>query len=146
MTDPIRLRPHHLLCLLTYVGKGYTPDFVRNYDRIADQLSDGREIEIVSGPDDICAPLLAEQAPHCHEESVTARDARAARDVAKALGAPIEEGDRLSLSPARLAQLREAFAKGETRDACVRCDWHDLCTTVANRGYSGVRVGSEGDA
>ena len=30
----IKLRAHHLLCLLTYVGKGYSPAFTANYDRV----------------------------------------------------------------------------------------------------------------
>jgi len=39
----IRLRAHHLLCILTYVGKGYTPGFTVNYDRVARRMSDGEE-------------------------------------------------------------------------------------------------------
>ena len=56
----IHLRPHHLLCLLTYVGKGYGDAFIRNYDRIAQRLSMGEAIMVVDGPDDICAPLLTD--------------------------------------------------------------------------------------
>ncbi len=54
----VRLRGHHLLCMLTFVGKGYSPAFVENYDRIAGRLSEGEDILLVDGPDDICAPLL----------------------------------------------------------------------------------------
>ena len=48
----VRLRPHHLLCLLTYVGKGYSPAFTANYDAIAMRIEQGEELLIVSGPDD----------------------------------------------------------------------------------------------
>ncbi|OWU61413.1 2Fe-2S ferredoxin, partial [Staphylococcus aureus] len=37
----IRLRGHHLLCMLTYVGKGYSPAFVENYDAMAGRLGRG---------------------------------------------------------------------------------------------------------
>ncbi len=39
----VRLRPYHLLCLQTYVGKGYTAEFVENCDRIAVRLPFGRQ-------------------------------------------------------------------------------------------------------
>ncbi|WP_292282104.1 DUF1284 domain-containing protein, partial [Mesorhizobium sp.] len=61
----VRLRAHHLLCLLTYVGKGYSPAFTANYDVVVKRLAGGEDILIVSGPDDICAPLLSESEPHC---------------------------------------------------------------------------------
>ncbi|WP_439343967.1 DUF1284 domain-containing protein [Vacuolonema iberomarrocanum] len=70
----IRVRPHHLLCLLTYSGKGYSPAFIANYDAIAARLSKGEDIVIVCGPDDICAPLLSDSEPHCWSASVTERD------------------------------------------------------------------------
>ena len=47
----VRLRAHHLLCMLTYVGKGYSPAFVENYEAIAARLSAGEEIEMVAGPE-----------------------------------------------------------------------------------------------
>jgi hypothetical protein len=37
----IELRGHHLLCILTYMGKGYTPAFVENYDAIVAQINRG---------------------------------------------------------------------------------------------------------
>lgn len=139
----IHLRPHHLLCLLTYAGKGYSADFVQNYDRIAARLSAGEEIEIVDGPDDICAPLLTEDAPHCRRDSVVERDALAARDVGALLGLEITLGVRLVIDAARLTRLRAGFARGESRLACLGCDWADLCTDVAQGGFAGVRVAAQ---
>ncbi|AVW90619.1 DUF1284 domain-containing protein [Celeribacter baekdonensis] len=139
----IHLRPHHLLCLLTYAGKGYSADFVQNYDRIAARLSAGEEIEIVDGPDDICAPLLTEDAPHCRRDSVVERDALAARDVGALLGLEITLGVRLGIDAARLTRLRAGFARGESRLACLGCDWADLCTDVAQGGFAGVRVAAQ---
>ena len=74
----VRLRAHHLLCMLTYVGNGYSPAFVENYEVIAARLSAGEEIELVAGPDDICVPLTADPDAHCHGASVIERDRAAA--------------------------------------------------------------------
>lgn len=136
----LRLRPHHLLCLLTYVGKGYGAAFVRNYDRVAARIAGGEAIEIVAGPDDICAPLLGGDDRHCLKDSVNERDRQAARDIGALLCCDIVPGGRLLLTPQWIAVLRAAFAEGRIRAACTGCQWHDLCTRVAGDGYAGVRL------
>ncbi|MBU1306548.1 MAG: DUF1284 domain-containing protein [Alphaproteobacteria bacterium] len=140
----VHLRPHHLLCLLTYVGKGYTPGFVANYNVIARRLSQGEDIVIVAGPDDICKPLLAEAEQHCWNDSVTERDRLAARDVATLLGgtATIATGTKLVLDQGVLAQLRLGFAAGDIRTACGGCEWSGLCSAVASGGFDGALVGT----
>jgi len=136
----IRLRAHHLLCLLTYVGKGYSPAFTANYDGIAERLSRGEDILLVSGPDDVCAPLLDEPEPHCLRDSAAERDRLAAQDVADLLARPIRAGARLDLDAAILTRMREAFSTGLTRNACQGCEWAGLCSTVAAGFYHDTRV------
>ena len=82
----IRLRPHHLLCMLTYAGRGYTPRFTSGMDDLIHRLGQGEEILLIEGPDDICLPWIDEAAegadirePHCHEARITGRDQRAAK-------------------------------------------------------------------
>lgn len=136
----LRLRPHHLLCLLTYVGKGYSPAFVENYDRLARRLSAGEDITVVEGPDDICAPLLGDPDAHCHRPGVDARDRQAARDVGDLLGVAIVAGARLTNTPALIRHMREGFARHRTRAACTGCEWSGLCDAVAASGYRTSRV------
>ncbi|TIV25389.1 MAG: DUF1284 domain-containing protein [Mesorhizobium sp.] len=136
----VRLRAHHLLCLLTYVGKGYSPAFTANYDKVVKRLGEGEDILIVSGPDDICAPLLNESEPHCRGESAAGRDDVAARDVAGLLGGPLPAGAWLELDPLTLARMREAFSSGLTRKACPGCEWFELCGAVAASGFHGTRI------
>ncbi len=139
----VRLRAHHLLCMLTFVGEGYTPSFTRNYRRIAGRLSAGEEILMVSGPDDICAPLLAEPDHHCLRDSVFDRDRRAASAVANLLGLPgLAQGDRITPDAAMLARMRTAFGHGAIRDGCHGCEWSNLCSRVAERNFQGVLVGA----
>jgi hypothetical protein len=126
--------------MLTYVGKGYTPDFCANYDTIAARLARGEAIEIVAGPDDVCAPLLATEAPHCHNESVLVRDAQAAAAATGLLGANVEPGFRFHLDSAILARFRTAFAAGTSRAACGGCEWSSLCDNVAGQGFPHTRL------
>ncbi|MBZ9707413.1 DUF1284 domain-containing protein [Mesorhizobium sp. ESP7-2] len=136
----IRLRAHHLLCLLTYVGKGYSPAFTANYDGIAERLSRGEDILLVSGPDDICAPLLGEPEPHCLRDSAAGRDRQAGDDVEALLARPIRDGVRLDLDAATLIRLRQAFSAGHVRKACQGCEWSGLCSAVASGGYRDTRL------
>ncbi|MDX8530985.1 DUF1284 domain-containing protein [Mesorhizobium sp. VK25A] len=132
----VRLRAHHLLCLLTYVGRGYSPAFTANYDQVVKRLGEGEAVLIVSGPDDICAPLLGEPDPHCLRQSAAERDGLAARDVGALLGRTIEAGDRFVLAASSLSVMRKAFSAGLTRRACSGCEWSGLCDTVAAGGFS----------
>jgi len=136
----VRLRAHHLLCMLTYVGKGYTPAFCTNYDGIVARLTRGETIEIVAGPDDVCAPLLSTEAPHCHQDSVLVRDAEAANAASALLGATVAPGFHFTLDPDVLTRFREAFAAGSSRTACGGCEWSGLCDSVAGSGFQGTRL------
>lgn len=137
----VELRPHHLLCILTYAGKGYSADFTRNYDRIVERLNAGEAIEIVSGPDAICAPLMcAEDDPHCLRASVNDRDRRASRDLSALLRRPVAPGESFVLDPITLVTLRRDFATGNIRRACAGCEWSDLCTAIARADFQGVQL------
>ena len=138
----VSLRPHHPLCVLTYVGEGYGPDFVDNCDRIARRLAAGERVLVVDGPDDLCAPVLDRPGSHCRGARVDGRDARAAASVASVLGREVAAGTVLDLGPPALRRLRAAFASGDARHACDGCDWSGLCTAVAARGFAGARVAS----
>jgi hypothetical protein len=136
----VRLRAHHLLCMLTFVGEGYTPAFTANYVSIARRLSSGEEIEMVSGPDDICAPLLSGTTAHCHNASVIARDEAAAEAIGRLLKMKISDGTRIIPDKTLLKRLRRNFALGTIRKACGACEWSELCGHVAERGFKDVLV------
>lgn len=126
--------------MLTYAGRGYSPAFCENFDRIAERIGGGEDIRIVAGPDDVCAPLLEAEDRHCHDPRVTRRDTRAAEAISALLGRPVAPGAALSLDPALLDRLRDAFAAGRIRDACAGCEWTDLCDGIADAGFDGTRL------
>lgn len=136
----VRLRPHHLLCVLTYVGKGYTEAFNANLDAITARLARGEGAEIVAGPDDVCAPLLDRDDVHCRTDRVRRRDADAASELAAVLDVPITTGSTLRLDNVLLTSLRAAFAAKRTRTACIGCEWSRLCSDVASDGFSNAKL------
>ena len=136
----IRLRPHHFLCMLTFVGEGYSPRFVVNYGRVIDRIRAGERVVLVEGPDDICAPLLGTDDPHCLNDSVRQRDAQALADVVSLTGLRLATGSDLELDAALITRLHAGFAAGTIRQACGGCQWSGLCDQVAGKGFAGTRV------
>ncbi len=144
----MRLRAHHLLCLLNYVGKGYSPVFVANYDDVVARLLIGADVEIVEGADDICAPLACARqgegvGAHCFKASVRNRDVLAFGLVQRVLRGSGELPDvtgRWRLGQARVAALREAYRTGVFRAACRGCQWVRLCHRVSQSDYSQCRL------
>lgn len=144
--ETVRLRGHHLLCLLTYKGLGYTPAFVAGMTATAARLVAGATAEIVEGPDDICEPLCrAEQNPHCHEATVPERDRRALSLVAGVLGRAIGIGDRFVFDDTLRTHLRTAYRDGAFEPACALCEWQPLCRDIAAGGYPDTLFRSSDD-
>ena len=139
----MRLRGHHLLCMLTFQGEGYSPAFTANFAAVLRRIGDGEDILIVSGPDDICAPLLGSEGCHCLGASISARDEAAGAALGALLERPLGPGTRLRLSAPMLAQMRQAFAAGTIRAACEGCEWARHCTAIAPGGFRRVRLGAK---
>ena len=57
MQDMIHLRPHHLLCLQAFRGKGYSESFVKKMTEVHAMLRENPKLEIrlAEGADDLCA-------------------------------------------------------------------------------------------
>jgi hypothetical protein len=137
----IQLRPHHLLCMLTFIGKGYSPAFVANLEQVVRRLATGAEVvQIVAGPDDICAPLLGEADCHCHRSSVGERDRLATEAISLLLTRSLEPGTQFLLTRNDLDKLRDAFAAGSIREACTGCQWKPLCDGIAANGFRETRL------
>lgn len=138
----LALRAHHLLCMLTYVGNGYSPEFTHNFDGLISRLATGEDVLLVDGPDAVCAPLCESEGAcaHCHGAQVRVRDQRAAQDLMPLLGRSLGPGTRLRLDVVVLNRLRTAYASGDIRGACVGCEWANLCASIASTGYEGARL------
>jgi hypothetical protein len=130
----VRLRPHHVLCMLTFAGEGYSPEFIANFAAIVARIGAGEAVELIDGSDDVCAPLEASDDTHCGNASVGRRDRAALLALVEA-GLPVAVRP-LALDPATLARLRELFAAGTIRAACRGCEWFALCSSIADGGFA----------
>jgi uncharacterized protein len=140
-----RLRPHHLLCMLTFASRGYSAAFIKNFEEVVQRVSTGNEtIEIVEGPDDVCAPLLTELDSHCNNSSITVRDRYAAEALSDLLWQPVQAKEQILLDQECPHAMRQAFAEGRIRRACVGCQWTPLCDAIARNSFKETQLLNEG--
>lgn len=132
----IRLRGHHLLCSLTFTGRGYSDDFERDFKQVIARLKNNETIEIVSGPDDICASIQRCTDSHCHEAGVSNRDKKALEDVASHLGKPLKVGSIISPDQLFDEEYRSAFKQKHLRRACNDCQWSGMCDQIAEANFA----------
>jgi len=137
----IRLRGHHLLCLLGYRGKGYSESFCDNMTEIYERLRlhPETEIEIVEGPDDICRAFPSDQISHCMNDSVFRKDAAIVRLAGLGFaaasndggsipagedgsGAGLRVGDRASWA-ALCEAVRSQVQPEDVKTICADCRW-----------------------
>ncbi|WP_330583166.1 DUF1284 domain-containing protein [Sporosarcina cascadiensis] len=73
----IELRGHHIFCLLGYRGMGYSKEYVENMTKVHTILREQTEtmIQIIPGPDDLCAKFPDDQPYHCLDKGVYEHDA-----------------------------------------------------------------------
>ena len=132
----IYFRPHHFLCSLGYQGKGYSSDFVENYDQIALLLrakgGDSAQIQVVKHTDDICSACPHQRGLLCAtQEKISSLDDR----HKKALN--LEIGETLSWGDAK-KRIREKISNEVFHEICEGCQWKNLgiCEEALNLNRS----------
>ncbi len=134
----IRIRAHHLLCLLGFRGWGYSKQFVDNMQRIAQKFYDPATLlEVVVGCDAICDFCPYNKAGECcRGEGSSQKVDQQDLEVMAKLG--LKPETRLSSDEAR-ARIKESFSVQDLSCICGDCEWLNLgyCTEGLNRLKSG---------
>lgn len=123
MEEIIRLRGHHILCLLGFRGLGYSPEFVENMTRVHSKVfSSNCKIEIVAGADDICGacPRLTEQT----DETRNCRNVKR-KDESVLAYLSLKPGDSIG-STELYAKLARSISTDEFNKMCHKCKWVSL--------------------
>ncbi|SFK25013.1 hypothetical protein SAMN04488518_103252 [Pseudovibrio ascidiaceicola] len=135
----VKLRGHHLLCVLTFIGHGYSPAFSKNYEAVVKRLNAGEAALLVEGPDEICAVLInEEEQPHCFNCSVVERDSAAVKLISRLLGTELCVGDEIVMNSHLVAKMRKAYAEDVFKKACQNCEWVQFCDEISSSGFQKV--------
>ncbi|WP_308634583.1 DUF1284 domain-containing protein [Paenibacillus silvisoli] len=114
---------------------GYSAAYTANMTRVYNELRDrpGTMVEIVKGPDDLCACFPVDAEPHCHNDSVAKLDER----VLGKLGFQTETA--LPWSEV-ITRIREAVEPEDIHTLCHTCQWRSYGVCEA-----GVRLIKQGE-
>lgn len=129
-----RLRGHHLLCLLGYRGMGYSDAYVEKMTSVYSTLNarPDTEIELVEGPDTLCAEYPCSDEYHCENVSVYKRD----HAVLEQLGLTIGQVVRWDLV---LEAIRTNAKPSDIATLCQTCSWRSY--GVCEEGIRLIRNG-----
>ncbi len=137
----MKLRGHHLLCVLGFKGMGYSQSFIDNMAEVVAQLMDSHDpaVEIVEGPDDICLAAPGRVGDRCghsgpgSEERVRNHDRR----VLDWLG--VSSGTVVRWSYVK-RMVADRMRPSDLALTCPNCPWRPL--GVCAEGIEAVRNNS----
>ncbi|MBI2830345.1 MAG: DUF1284 domain-containing protein [Chloroflexi bacterium] len=124
MEYPVKIRGHHLLCLLGFRGLGYSPEFTEALAEIVQKLRSNTSlpITVVTECDVICVSC-----PHHKEDQCRKKEDSFDRKV-RARDAEVLE--RLSFKPGERTTPQEAWQRVKMKisaaaltEMCQKCEW-----------------------
>ena len=122
-SGPVRLRPHHVLCAIGWQGRGYSPDFTRNMNRIVQgrlRADPTTEVVFTAGADAICGPCPSRRGTGCAaQDRIDALDRRHAEALGIAPGARMGWAEAQSRAVSRLVP-------DDLDRICAGCQWLEL--------------------
>ena len=118
----MRLRPHHLLCLLNFVGEGYDDAFCANMTEQKRRFAEEGLFKLALGADDICAACPNERGWFCaFQDKVWRYDKAVCRILV------LDPGIRYDAAELEKRVREEIFAAGRLAEICGDCEWFSLC-------------------
>lgn len=114
----LKLRGHHLFCLLGYRGMGYSEEYVKNMTILHQTLRNEPNtfIQLVNGPDQLCEKYPNSGDYHCENKNIYEKDAI----ILKKLG--LEIGQILSWSEIE-SRIRKHAVPSDLATICESCSW-----------------------
>ena len=111
----LRLRPHHLLCLQTFAGYGYSQGFVSHMAAVQQRLRQdpAAAIVLVRGTDELCLHCPNCVQDHCSSDKPALFD----RLVSDKLDSACLHG-----IPSCLHVTKQLLS-----ECCPSCEWKELC-------------------
>lgn len=123
----MRIRGHHLLCLLHFEGKGYNDEFVNNMFKVLYNLEKGLEFSLIIGIDDICKFCPHNRLEKCGlgDDSVKVRDEKVIEIL------ELKEKEIYTFKIVK-EEIYSKITLKEFFDICNNCQWFYLCLSNNN--------------
>ncbi len=126
--EPVKLRPHHGMCLAYFVGYGYSEDFSSHMGRFLAGARPDMPVRLAVDTDAVCAGCPNNLDGVCEKpEKVAGYD----RAVLELCG--LEEGVELPFGHFAALVQECVLEPGLRRDICGGCQWDVICSAQASR-------------
>ena len=118
----IPVRAHTALCMQGFVGRGYSPSFVAEMQRVVNSLRCEADIELIVAPDQLCGACPHGETNQCrlHERDNEAHIVAQDQAVLRAL--KLQPNSSLSW-PALVARVRQNIGPEDLDHLCGDCPW-----------------------
>ncbi len=124
----IKLRPHHLICILFFKGKGYSKEFTQNMESIIKHIKNNSKIKIVIGSDDICNKCPNKIGNYCKDNiKVTDFDKKTL-----SLCEINNIENEFIYSNLKSEILNKIIFPGKRVEICNNCQWNNFCNDIEN--------------
>lgn len=118
-----KLRPHHLLCLHFFEGKGYSDEFTANMTSVKSALEQlDPRIELVRGGDIICGSCSNNINGVCSSDEKVSRYDEAVLSLCG-----IDTECELSFSRLQSIVLEKIIYPHRLEEVCKDCQWSCIC-------------------
>ncbi|MBQ9816510.1 MAG: DUF1284 domain-containing protein [Proteobacteria bacterium] len=123
---PIHLRPHHGLCLLTFEGRGYCPEFVTQMAHLKNLLNRTPKTHLILTLqcDDLCHYCPHRTGNHCDSSLPEKID----QNVLSLTG--LKAGQSITWNELR-AMTRQILSNN-LNSCCSGCEWLSICSKYCN--------------
>jgi len=120
----MRLRAHHLLCILGFRGLGYDEKFIKKMEGVIQRIKEHPDlrIEIIKECDDICSACPFNIDGLCKNEAVGGEKAVREKDQEVAERLELKEGKGSSIKEI-LNLIKEKIKPGDLSVICKDCPW-----------------------
>lgn len=121
----MKLRAHHLLCLQTFVGEGYSDAFCANMAEQKRRAAEEDRFVLADSCDDICLACPERRGGLCRTQEKAAR-----YDAAVAARLGLHAGEEVSWRALSERVRNEIFRPGLLPSVCGDCRWQSLCRKI----------------
>lgn len=126
LASPVKVRGHHLLCMLGFRGLGYSPEFVVTMGKVVEALRTDAPIPmiVVTECDVICDSCPHKKDDKCQKnadsnQKVIAKDSA----VLKHLG--FDSRTKTTAGEA-LLRIKQRLSQKDMTEVCQNCEWFGL--------------------
>lgn len=118
----IFLRAHHLICLQSFIGKGYSDEFASHLKKISDFLRQKKQIIVITNKsDDICKKCPLKTGKHCsNEEQISHLDEAYLKILKLSTNMMVSFSEVTNI-------ILNSLTKEEFDRNCKTCQWYNIC-------------------